>query len=297
MTRAMSTVLAAMVMGLAAMTAAGQVTGARRPGASPASQPVGRALEGKPTLEVLYVQLLKPLKPGERSAVLGRFDSPLSGVVPGIKVVVRVSVPEMTITSVPEGALRLARFADDLRTELGDGRQTPTHPGLGGPRESPVAPDGQSCTIEIGSDRLPAAGAKQILASGTVVLRCGRGERTVEQKDFAPAVGKTIDAGGVTLRLSEMAAAPERGGTGGGGVLLTFASDAADAVRSLQFIAPDGTKLAAKAIVRRYESLTTTGRLQYVLPSVPDSMTVRVMLFEKVELISVPIDLAVGVGI
>src|SRR4051794_39039172 len=61
---------------------------------------VGAAVAGKGLVEVVYLQVFKPVKPEERGLILGHHAAVFGDVQPGLKIAVRVSVADMALTGV-----------------------------------------------------------------------------------------------------------------------------------------------------------------------------------------------------
>lgn len=247
-----------------------------------------RAAEAKGEVVALWVGKKDPASKWERSYVLGRR--------PGTSVFVRIAKTDKRIIGIDEKACKLTRFADDKGTDLGGGAKSPRGPGAGWLGGKEIGPDPKTCLIEIRSPKTPAPGAGRLEIEATISLRCGGGAKTAEAKDVALAKGAEIAAGPAGMKISRVTKA--RGAEAAVEVTVER-STTFEAVKSLSFAGASG-----KVIKHRKIDSAKSGRAgkytytrTYLLYGAPEAVSVKVEYYDKLEKLSVPLDLKTGVGL
>ena len=259
---------------LTALTATGIVAQTTRPAA-------------KTKIEVVGLQITKPdLKDEMGSMVPGRLA--------GTSLHVKVSRQDKYFLNVDEKASRLVAFADDKKTDLSKstGRRF-SHGWLGG--WGRISDDGHHCVLEIRSDSTPAPGAKELRLKADVVMLCGRDEKTAEQKGFALKEGSKLTVGPVPWQVKSV----EEGGWGETKMTLRLTAKVGDdAIKELKFLGPDGKEVKHDVTGSAHwgfaEDVTYEKTLG--LAEKLDQVTVRVTYFDKVEKLTVPLEIGTGVG-
>ena len=246
------------------------------------------AAEAKPEVVALWIGKKDPLSKWARSYVMGRR--------PGTSVFVRIAKPDKQIVSVDEKACKLAAFTDDKGTDLAKAPKSrspfgASWLGLG----TDIGDDGKTCLIEIRSQGTPAAGARQLKIRASIVLRCGGEVKTAEARDVALAKGAKIAAGPVPMEISKVS-------KGRGDAKLEIeikSSKSFETIKGLTFATGAG-----KVIKHRKTGSGRSGwggkytyTRTYLLYEEVRAVLVKVEYYDKIEKLSVPIDLTTGVGL
>jgi len=240
------------------------------------------------TVQVVGLSIFRPDPTGKSlSYVLGRRS--------GTTLHVRVARQDKTIISLDRNASKLSSFTDDKGTVLSETKKRRWGSDWLGswPR---ISDDGHSCMLKISSPKTPAAGASKLIVKADIVLACGSDIKTAEQKDFALTKGSKLTVGPVPMKVqsvkdSSFGKAKMR--------VELISSKSFDAVKALTFIGADGKEI-------KYDSLGEgtsgiAGKMTYSkaigLHKKVDVVTVKVTYYQKIEKLTVPLNLTVGVGL
>jgi hypothetical protein len=253
--------------------------------------------EKKPvaTVRVVRLQVVKPADQDRALAprLLGRAGTEVQAVV---------ELPGKTILAVNAQESKLTVFPDDQAS--GGGEKSG---GSARPRVShlAVSRDGHRCLVQFIADRTPAAGANKVVVKGSLVLDCGTGEKTVQEKGFYLKEAKKKENGfylkeakKTKLGPLDLQASPQPGREISALWFLTFRSDR-PVIKSVECFDPKGNRLKVAMILpplrgvgeKKYQSKYSVDNRQN------DRVTVKVTYYAKVEAVTVPVDLSVGVGL
>lgn len=242
---------------------------------------------GKAGVEVVGLRMMKDLPEAMRDLVMENG---------GTTMTLLVSQADRFIIGLDEKACELATFADDKQTDL-----RPKEPGFMGkpgwlgPFSPKISDDGHHCSVQLVSDRTPASGAARIAVKGKLVLLCGAGEKTAEQKDLDLKDGSKLTAGPVPMTIGDV------GDSEYGDMKMQFElkfEQDDSAIKEMVFLDAAGNEIEHEYMGSSSfgfgdkKSYTRTMGLAKKVASV----TVKVTYFEKIEPLEVPLDLAVGVG-
>ena len=216
------------------------------------------------------------------------------GLQTGVGVFVRIEQPGRQIIDLDEKASNLKAFTDDKGTVLGK----PGKPGFGDSWLSGfphIADDHQSCTPEILSKKLPAAGARELTIQGTIALVVGSNEKTAKIETVLKK-GKKVKLGPVDAEISEVGD-PDWGDKK---LVVTFrGSESFDAIREVIFKGPDGKVIESGGAGS--SSMTMGSKSVYTrsfgLAKKVDKVAIEIKYFDKLETVKVPLDLKVGLGL
>ncbi|MFP4056634.1 MAG: hypothetical protein ACLF0G_07185 [Candidatus Brocadiia bacterium] len=248
-----------------------------------------QALAGQASVEVVALSLAKkdPDSKFGQSFALGQRA--------GTSVNVRIVHEGKTFVKVMDRASKLAAFADDKGTDL----TTAEKPRFGMNRwlaRSQVADDGKSCVVEIRSDAVPASGATALALKATIAIRCGSDVQTAEQKDVALEKGTAITTGPIPMKITK-ASKPQWGDAE---LSITLQSDKSfDAIKSLAFVDAQGNEIKCRKTgsTRMGFGDQFTYTREYSLEKKIDKATLRVEYYGKTEVLNVPVEATVGVGL
>ena len=119
----------------------------------------------------------------------------------GTSVGVLVVFPEGGLISFNRDASSLDKMADDKGTDL-KVRDRFGESGFG--MMPGISEDGKACMVEIDGKGVPATGAQEIAASGTLVFTCGSKKETFKQENVLLKVGTKVRAGRIPFEISKV---------------------------------------------------------------------------------------------
>lgn len=205
------------------------------------------------------------------------------------------------IVSVDERSSRLDRFGDDQGTALLKAGERPF-----GLFFSRVRSDGHAALVKITAPAMPVAGATKLAVEGTLVLRCGEGEKTTESDLI------DLKAGG-KFKVDETTITVKEGGDGFGtpvqmdvtskgdsppeiGTSVTLAGkESFDKIKSVSFFAPDGSP------VEKEDSWSIGGmgdfQVSYRLAKKVAKVKLKVVYHEHIKPVRTPVAIEVGMGL
>jgi len=243
------------------------------------------APEMGPQVEVVGLEVMKP-DPSDKfgnALVMGR--------PAGTTITLKIAALDKHFISLDEDATDVTACSDDKGTNLTEDRA--------GGREGfdwsfDLSDDAPAALFGIRCPAVPAPGAREVSLEGTVGIKCGSAEKTVEQKDFALKVGSELTVGPAPMKIEKI-----EGAWGESKMQVTLSGTTnPETIKELVFLGAAG-----KVIEHR---VTMTGcwgnpgqmsyKRTYALAEKVDTVTVRVSYFAKVETLTVPLHLKVGVG-
>jgi hypothetical protein len=204
---------------------------------------------------------------------------------------VTITAPGKFILGIDAKASKLDHFTDDKKTKFDSGG------GIGGMTwlsdYAQITPDGEQCTVQLSARTPPTKEANKVLVKATVVLKCGAEEKTTEMKKIAMKLNTEVAIGSYTVKvLGE--------GSNFSGGQVEILSETPD-IKKADFFDPSGKAIEITTPPFRGNSFTPAGKMKqsisYFLPKKMDAVSVQITYFSKVEAVSVPFDLSVGVGL
>lgn len=207
----------------------------------------------------------------------------------GTVVHLRLNRPDLHVLALDLPGSRLESITDDrgsrpIAGPVSDGRSCYR------PAGEPSA-DGHQLALQVFAGRVPAAGASHLRIRGQLALVHGVGEKTVEVPlklaRYATAhLDKTV-----TLRLVNIT---EPAGPGRQTVLKCQVDPSPAMIKRLAFIDASGQEIRSKGLTRRLD--TEFAWQDFALDGRPESVTLRAVLFDRIETARVPLDVTTGVG-
>jgi hypothetical protein len=205
-----------------------------------------------------------------------------------------LSLPGKQIVAIDQSACKLASFADDKRTDLNDAKTAASD--FGAPWVTDVfgdiSKDGQFCAVIVRAPGVPADGATKIILKASLVMLCGTDEKTAEAKDIPLKLGTKTKLGPVQLAIEK-----ERFG-GGKGWQFTLTTPEVNQVKRFTVVGVDGKGIKSEPVGSVSGTVFGKSRHEYFfsLEGHAERATVRIVYFNKMESVTVPLDLQVGVG-
>ena len=272
------------------------------------------AAPGTAKVDVLVLRVARPLPGTPVKYDILAVPDPLSREVefagpPGTQVMLLITRPDRNFIEFDAKASKLLGAADDKKTDLAKptggipveytlpgGEQTPFHGSVGA--------DGHRSVVDVRIPGVPVPGASRITMKADLVLKCGSDLKTVEQKGFQPRPGSKITVGPMPMTVTE-----GYGGTGLGaaefgpggikGQMSIWLSQArsAPSIKELAFLDDTGTPIKSWiASPQTAFGLDQQLQTQYGLDRKVDHLTARITYYNKIEPLTVPVAVEVGVG-
>ena len=212
----------------------------------------------------------------------------------GTRLQITIALPGRVFIGADREACVFKDFSDDKGTKLfeplGHDPQTDDWLGAFGPKFSD---DGKTCGLQVEAPGLPAKDATKLKFSGDLVLRCGSTPKTAEQKNVALKVGSKIMVGPVPMTVKAVSV------TGNQTKIDLQSRASLERVIKIAFF--DATGKAIGSQREGYSSDSIFGNYEitesYALSRKVTAATVKISYFDKVEKITVPINLETGLGI
>jgi hypothetical protein len=242
-------------------------------------------------VELVGLSVAKP-KPGDK---FGR--SMASGLQAGTRLHLQIRRPDVSIVDLDTEASKLETFTDEKGTDLSkaDRAGWKSRSWLSWPE---VSKDGHTASFGVTSKRVPAAGAKELHLKAAIVLRCGSAVKNAEVKDLALKKGSKLAAGSLTMTVKSV----QDGGGWDEDTKMTLELTSRrpfTPVKKLTFLAPDGKEIKHHLQGRGSASFggSTTYTRSYALARKVEAATVRIEYYSKVQTLTVPVDVAAGLGL
>jgi hypothetical protein len=194
----------------------------------------------------------------------------------------RLSYPGKQILGIEETS-KITEMQDDKKTSLmGDGffkAKFNTHPS--------ISKDRNKIAFTLSSNANPGKGATKVAVKGSLVLRCGTEEKSVEKE--VELKNKTeAKFGPLTLKVTA------EKGFADGGATFTLVGAKPD-LKSISIKDADGKEVEAFSYGPSFFDKTYT--YTYNLRKAAEKAKVKITYFSKSENVTVPIDLSVGLGL
>lgn len=232
-----------------------------------------------PKIQVISLSIHKA-PPPKPNSFMASFD--------GVHMDVMVSVPKRFITGVDVKASKLDRFTDDKDNALykkggglfGGGPEWLSNMGMR------FDADGETFTIHIQGNKLPGKGAGKIIFKGSVNVKCGAEEKATDAKELTMKPKEEVDIGPFKLRRNQF-----------GGIEILSSNEN---IKKIDILDDKGKPIMTSPPTHVRSPLPNE-KLPYVyslfLFGKRDKVSVKVHYFAKVETISVPLDLRVGLSL
>ena len=239
----------------------------------------------KPGLELVGIQVVKP-DPGRKHFGI------VQGLRAGTSLWLRLTRPDKHFICLDEKASTLDAYADDKGTDL---KPTAQRTYWGKPIRGQV-PDASHCVLEFQSSKIPAAGARTLAVKANVVMTCGVGEKSAEQKGVALKAGSPTTVGPVPMKVEKIRP------SGWGKVKMTVELSGEkdeEMIKEVVFVGPDGEVVPSRKVGSSRSRIGTkvNWRRSYGLHQKLETATVRIIYFERVETLAVPVEVTAGVGL
>lgn len=212
----------------------------------------------------------------------------------GLELEVGVQVAGKPLLSVDLEQSKLIRFVDDKGTDLSKGAPKRFF-GWVSMNSSFRDEATDSCLLQIKTETLPDDGAGMLELTAEIALKSASGSETKEEK-VALEEGAKITCAPIPLEIRGVEAVE----FGDSKFSVQLASDQSlDAIKELEFLGADGKPMKVESMGSG--SFGFGGKKTYTksvgLPSRPDEVTVRITSYAKTEVVTVPLELSIGMGL
>ena len=162
-----------------------------------------------------------------------------------------------------------------------------------GPLSTEVDSVGHRATITVHSPRLPAGGANRLLLEAVLVVRYGRGEKTIEQKNVDLKLDK-LTVGPIPLVVMSQDAAGQGIKQRSGTQVTLLHQGPLREIKKVAFIGPDGEEIPARG-----NGLGQSGSVHntsFLLARKVETCTVRLTVPETIETVHMAVAINTGIG-
>ncbi|HEY7311752.1 MAG TPA: hypothetical protein VH643_20485 [Gemmataceae bacterium] len=212
----------------------------------------------------------------------------------GVTMDLTVSKPGKFIVGIDAKASKLDSFTDDKKNNL-----FKKQPGIFGGEDrwinefaTQFAPEGDNCTIQITAGNAPGKGAAKIVVKASLIVKCGANEKTTEKKEIALKANEEVKVADFTVKVNNA-------NNFGAGVSVLSAEPR---VKSVEFFDADGKAIKAMPPGRGSDFSAPGGKpraaISYFLGGKQtDKLSFKITYFDKIEAVTVPLDLNVGLDL
>jgi len=256
--------------------------------AKKAPAPAGDASGAK--VELISLSISKAV---ENSAGMMTFAPMVNGG--GTSMTFQVTSTGRHFVGFDEKASKIVAFTDDQGTDLAAGAEEGNSFSFSGPFSASVSPDGKACQASVTVQGIPKTGASKLSFDGTLAIRCGKNEKTEEQKDVALEPKTEITVGPTPLTIE----AAEDQDFGEVKFMLTLnSSKPRDAIKLIEFLDEKGNAIESESMGGGSFGFgdEMTYQTNHGLKAKPDKVTVRITYYSDMETIEVPVKIETGVG-
>lgn len=237
-------------------------------------------------VDVLSISVGKPLSQAQKDVFLFTHE--------GTQLQLGISLPGRTFIGEDREQCKFEQFTDDkgndLYAPLGHAPEADDWMGSFGPKFSA---DGKLCGLQVDAPGLPANGSTKLHFKGTLVLSCGVQPKTAEQKNVALKKGFKITAGPVPFEVTKMQV------EGSDTKLEIKAYKSLDRIIKIAFFDAKGKEIQSQR--EGYDSGSVFGNFsitQYFdLKGKVTLASVKISYFDKVENVTVPLNIEAGLGL
>ena len=210
----------------------------------------------------------------------------------GTSVGVLVVFPEGGLIAFNRDASSLDKMADDKGTDL-KLRDRFGESGFG--MMPGISEDGKACMVEISGKGVPAKGAQEIAASGTLVFVCGSKKETFKQENVLLKVGTKVQAGKIPFEISKVGA-PDWGEEPLQITLKT--SKDCSAISEIKFLDAAGKEIrSSEAGTVSMTYMVTQVEKSFNLAEKVETVTVAITYWMDMAEKKVPFDVKAGLGL
>ena len=212
----------------------------------------------------------------------------------GTSIALLISRPEGGLIDFSDDKSKVATVVDDTGNRLDEGEskfgQPPARFAMG-----TVSKDGKAGMIELTTLGRPAADAKSITASGTLVLVTGTSQETRKSKPFKLAKGTKVEVGDLSFEITTTG--KPRFGRGEAAISLRT-KQSIDTVAEWELLKTDGTAVESRAgaTMRMGFAGNTTTDKELILDQQLEEGILLLKVWTDRKEVEVPIDLTVAVG-
>jgi hypothetical protein len=212
----------------------------------------------------------------------------------GTRLQLGISIPGRVFIGEDREQCKFGKFTDDKGTDLfaplGHAPEADDWLGSFGPK---FTSDGKLCGLQVEAPGLPAKDATKLQLSAKMVLRCGTSPKTIEQKSVSLKQGAKITVGPVPLQITKAAA------DGIDTKIDIKANKPVDRIFRISFFDAKGKEIPSH--LDGYESGGFLGNYSvtqyFVLSGKRTAANVKVSYYEKVENVTVPVEIEAGLGL
>lgn len=231
-------------------------------------------------IQVTRLEIRKP--PPQKAG--GPFQMP-----DGISLAIMVSPPGKHVTGVDVKASKLDRLTDDKKNNLYK-KAAFSFGGSNWLSEfAQYSPEGDSVTVLVSANNVPGSGASKVLLKASLVLNCGTDEKATDKKEIALKPKEEIALGSFKVQISPFSANQ------------VLVSSDKENIKNVEFFDDTGKKLTTGAAGRMPAPPGSDKKKQYTysyfLFQKTEKVSVKINYFDKVEKVTVPLDLRVGVSL
>jgi hypothetical protein len=275
-----------------------------RPGPAP-TEKAPKEDKGLPRISVLRLQVVKP-DPGPPDDPAGlarrnRFGGFQAAPREGTSLTFLLDEPQQLILGLEAKDCKITKFRDDKDTDLAAAMdsaegQRPFEPRRGqeeGPVSVEVDPSGHRATVTVHSPQLPAGGANRIQLEAVFVVKYGRGERTIEQKNVNLKVDK-LTVGPVPLVVMSQDGAGQGMIQRDGTQVTLFHHEPLREIRKVVFIGPDGEEIQTRG--SGWGQSGNIHQTSYALVKKVETCTIRLTVPETIEKVHMAVAINTGIG-
>ena len=226
------------------------------------------------------------------------YSKSMSGARPfnwtkGVSLAVLVTMPEGGLIAFDKNAGKVNAFVDDKGTNLLPGKRF-GRPGFG--MMSSITKDGKACMVELDGGTLPAKGAGEVRASGTMVFKTGTKKKTFKQADVPVKKGAAVKAGPIPFTIKS-AGKPQWGNQP---LQITFnTKQKLDRIAEWKFYDADGKEIKSShggTSTMSMLGMTNIDRSVNLAKKV-DKVTIAITYWTDMKTVSVPFDVKVSMGL
>ncbi len=189
-----------------------------------------------------------------------------------------------------DGRTKLIAFTDDKGTDLL--KDWPRWGMIGSPNFSA---DGHLCVVSVIVYTPPAPGAKTLRLKARLVMKCGENEKTVVQKGLKLEKNAKLTVGPVPWTITKV----DKADWGDAAMSVSVTGKVShDVIKELVFLDADGNTIEQSGGTRNSSGVEghMVHEVTYNFKKKVDVVDVKVTYYDKVEALTIPVDLEIGVG-
>lgn len=211
----------------------------------------------------------------------------------GVTMDLSIAKPGKFIVGVDAKASKLESFTDDKNNSL---YKKPV--GIFGAQQNWIneyatqyGPEAGHCTIQIAAGNPPGKGAGKIQVKASLVVQCGAEEKTADKKEIAIKTNEEVSVGDFKVKVN----------FAGGTVANLSVLSPEPRLKSVEFFDAAGKAIKPSSSTRSNNPFGPGGKPQsvvsYFLNGKMEKVSFKVTYFTKVESVTIPLDLKVGLDL